>query len=110
LAPGTFSVKYRFSDQGDKTITFGDQVIIEVHHSGPLRENIPLLVGPDDKLEVKPGEILLTRAGKNFAIRFDSQMKTTTVETGLKVGPRRVVTVQLQSLNDLSYRFDFSSL
>jgi hypothetical protein len=110
LAPGTFSVKYRFSDQGDKTITFGDQVIIEVHHSGPLRENIPLLVGPDDKLEVKPGEILLTRAGKTFAIRFDSQMKTATVETGLKVGPRRVVTVQLQSLNDLSYRLDFSSL
>jgi len=37
-------------------------------------------------------------------------MKATTAETGLKVGPRRVVTVQLQSLNDLSYRLDFSSL
>ena len=110
LPAGVLSIKYRFSDQGDKTITFSDQVTVEVHHSGALRENIPLLVGTNDKLEIKPGEVLLTRAGKQFLIRFDSQTKTTTVETGLKVGPRRVVTVQLRSLNDLSYRFDFSSL
>ena len=107
---GILSVKCRFSDQGDKTITFRDQeLMVEVHHSGPLRENIPLLVGPDDTVANKAGEIVLTRAGRRFLIMFDSDTKATTVETGLKVGPRRVVAVQLRSLNSLSYRFDFSS-
>jgi hypothetical protein len=111
LPAGVLTVKYRFTDQGDKTITFRDrEMIVEVHHSGPLRENIPLLVGIDDKLAVTPGEVLLSRAGKQFAIRFNPETKATTVETGLKVGPRRVVTIQLRSLNDLSYRLDCSSL
>jgi hypothetical protein len=111
LASGVLSVKYRFSDQGEKTITFGDgEIVVDAHHSGRLQENIPLLVGPDDKLTVKAGEVVLTRAGKVFSIKFDPQTNATTIDTGLKVGPRRVVTVQLRSQNTLSYRFDFSAL
>jgi hypothetical protein len=111
LSPGALTVKYRFSDQGEKTITFGDrEIVVDVHHSGRLQENIPLLVGVDDKLTVKAGEVVLTRAGKVFSIKFDPQTNATTVDTGLKVGPRRVVTVQLRSQDNLSYRFDFSAL
>ena len=111
LPPGDLTVKYRFSDQVEKNITFSDsEVVVDVHHSGRLQENIPLLVGLDDKLTVKAGEVALTRAGKIFSIRFDPQANATTVDTGLKVGPRRVVTVQLRSQNSLSYRFDFSAL
>jgi hypothetical protein len=111
LATGTLTVKYRFSDQGEKTITFGDtELLVEVHHSGRLQENIPLLVGPDDKLTVKSGEASFTCAGKVFSIKFDPQTTATTVDTGLKVGPRRVITIQLRSHNNLSYRFDFSAL
>jgi len=111
LPPGILSVKYRFSDQGDKTITFRDkELMVEVHHSGQLKENIPLLVGVDDTIVNKPGEVVLTRAGRRFSIRFDPDAKATTLDTGLKVGPRRLVTVQLRSLNNLSYRLDFSLL
>ncbi len=68
-----------------------------MHHSGRLQENIPLLVGLVDKLIVKAAEVTLTRAGKLFSIKFDPQTTATTVDTGLKAGPRRVVTVQLRS-------------
>ena len=111
LTPGVLTVKYRFSDQGEKTITFGDrELLVEVHHSGRLQENIPLLVGPDDKLTVKEGEVVLTRAGKVFSIKIDPRTNATTVDTGLKVGPRRVIAVQLKSQDSLIYRLDFSAL
>jgi hypothetical protein len=111
LSSGFLTVKYRFSDQGEKAISFGDhEIAVEVHHSGRLQENIPLLVQPDDKLTVKAGEVTLTRAGKVFSIKFDPQTTATTIDTGLKAGPRRVVTVQLRSQDNLSYRFDFSAL
>jgi hypothetical protein len=110
LSSGVLAVKYRFSDQGEKTITFGDrELVVEVHHSGRLQENIPLLVGADDKLTVEGDGVVLTRAGKAFSIKFDQQTNATTVDTGLKVGPRRVITVQLRSQSNLSYRLDFSA-
>jgi hypothetical protein len=110
LSSGVLAVKYRFSDQGEKTITFGDRaIVVEVHHSGRLQENIPLLVGRDDKLTVERDEVVLRRAGKVFSIKFDPQTNATTVDTELKVGPRRVITVQLRSQSNLTYRLDFSA-
>jgi hypothetical protein len=104
LPPGPLTVKYRFSDQGDKTITFDEQKLtVEVHHSGQLQENIPLLVGKSDTITIQPGEVRLTRAGRVFSIKFDPQIAATTLETGLVVGPYRVVTIRLKSQNNLSY-------
>lgn len=93
------------------TITFGDKKLtVEVHHSGLLQENIPLLVGKSDTLTIQRGEVRLTRAGRIFSIKFDPQIAATTLETGLAVGPRRVVTVRLKSQNNLSYWLDFSGI
>ena len=51
LSRGILTVKYGFTDQGEKTLTFAeDQITVDVQHSGPLREQIPLLVGENDKL------------------------------------------------------------
>lgn len=109
LPPGVLTAKFIFSDQGEKTVEFGErQITVGVHHTGALRENIPLLVGKDDKLTVEKGEVRLVRAGKVFAIKFDAPVRAETVETKLTVGPRRVVTVSLKSQNDLVYRLDFS--
>ncbi len=111
LPRGPLTVKYRFSDQGEKTLAFGDQTLtVEVHHSGPLQENLPLLVGKNDALTIQPGEVKMTRAGRVFSIKFDPQIAATILETGLAVGPRRVVTVRLKSQNNLSYWLDFSGM
>jgi hypothetical protein len=109
LPQGVLTVKYSFSDQGEKILTFGErELTVMIDHSSPFREQIPLLVGGDDKLKVTPGELTLVRGARVLSIKFDPQAKTETIETGLKVGPRRVVTLSLQSQNGLTYRLEFS--
>jgi hypothetical protein len=107
LPSGVLSIKYSFPDQGEKTLTFNDrQLTVEIQHSGPFREQIPLLIGKGDSLEIGPAEVRLVRQDKSLAITFD-QAKVDTIETGLMVGPRRVVTLSLQTQNRLTYSFKF---
>ena len=94
-----------------KTLTFGDdELSVEVQHSGPLQEYIPLPVGKDERLELKADETTLTGAGKVFVVKFDAGISTETIETGLTASPRRVVTLCLKSRNSLKYQFDFSGM
>lgn len=109
LPQGVLIVKYSFSDQGEKILTFGErELTVVIDHSAPFREQIPLLVGSDDKLKVTPGELTLIRGLRILSIKFDPQAQFETIETGIKVGPRRVVTLNLQSRNSLTYRLGFS--
>jgi hypothetical protein len=108
LPSGTLTVKYAFPDQGEKMLAFSEQQItVQVQHSGLFREQIPLLVGETDTLKVDSGQVTLTRGGRVFLIKFDPHVKAETVKTELKVGQRRVVTLSLQTRNDLSYVFSF---
>jgi hypothetical protein len=108
LQQGVLTVKYTFSDQGEKVLRFDPrQLTVEVDHSGLMREQIPLLVGTGDKLELAPGKARLTRGNKTFSITFDPQVQVEQIETGLNVGPRKVVTLSLQSRNSLTYRMAF---
>jgi len=109
LPRGVLSVKYTFSDQGEKVLTFApQQLTIDVNHSGLLREQIPLLVGTGDQLKIAPGKVTLTRGSKTFLISFDPQVRAEKLETDLTVGPRKVVTVTLHSRDNLVYRLSFS--
>lgn len=109
LSPGVLTVKYSFSDQGEKLLTFGErELTVVIDHSAPFREQIPLLVGSSDKLKVAPGELTLVRGARVLSIKFDPQAQFETIETGLKVGPRRVVTLSLQSRSSLTYRLAFT--
>jgi hypothetical protein len=111
LPSGTLTIKYNFSDQGEKILTFGEQgLTVFVDHSSPFREQIPLLVGNDDKLKVVSGELTLVRGGRALSIKFDPQAQFETIETGLKVGARRVVTLVLRTRNMLTYRMTFSNV
>lgn len=111
LPQGTLIVKYSFSDQGEKILTFGErELTVVIDHSAPFREQIPLLVGSNDKLKVDSGELTLVRGQRVLSIKFDPQAQFETIETGLKVGPRRAVTLNLQSRNSLTYRLAFSDV
>lgn len=68
-----------------------------------------MLVSGDDSLKVQPTLVSLTRGGKNVAVRFDEGALPEAVETGLFVGPRRVVALVLRSRDHLTYRLDFSA-
>ena len=108
LPQGTLTVKYSFPQQGEKVLKFSPgQLEVEVDHSGQLREQIPLLVGVGDQLAIMPGKVALSRGNRTFSVTFDPQVQAEKLETGLKVGPRKVVTVSLHSQNSLAYRMGF---
>jgi len=108
LPLGELTIKYDFPDQGEKILKFaGCQLTVQIQHSGPFREQIPLLVGENDVLKVNAGLVALTRGPRVFSITFDPQVRAETQETGLKVGPRRVVTLTVQTRNDLKYVLSF---
>ena len=109
LPRGMLTVKYGFTDQGDKTLTFAqDQITVDVQHSGRLREQIPLLVGKDDKLTIGIGKVTLARGGNVFSIIFDPKVSAESIETELRAGPRRVVVLNLRAMNSLLYELKFS--
>jgi len=108
LPQGNLVIKYNFTDQGEKILTFGrQQMTVEIQHSGPLREQIPLLIRKDDTLKVAPGEVTVRRGRRIVSITFDPQVQIETADTGLLVGPSRVVIVNLQSRNSLVYALNF---
>jgi hypothetical protein len=110
LGAGVLTVSYGFPDQGEKTLNFGRSgVKVDIRHSGPIREQIPLLVAEGDDLKVAANQVELKRGSRSFVIRLQSEAKAETIETGLRVGPRRVVTILLSSTNELNYTLSFGN-
>jgi hypothetical protein len=108
LGDGVLTISYGFPDQGEKTLTFGPTgVSVNVQRSGPIHEQIPLLVGEGDDLRVTANEIQLKRGTWTFLIALGPETKAEKVETNLRVGPRRVITVLLSSTNSLTYTMSF---
>jgi hypothetical protein len=60
-------------------------------------------------LKVEPALVSLTRAGTKLSVRLDQGAVAAAVETGLPVGPRRVVTLVLRARDRLTYRLGFSA-
>jgi hypothetical protein len=110
LGDGPLLIRYGFPDQGEKTISFGSSNIsVDIQRSGTIREQIPLLVGSRDELKVDAQEIKLKRGAAMFLIRLDSETKGELIETDLRVGQRRVVTLLLRSTNSLRYTMSFGN-
>jgi hypothetical protein len=108
LRVGILSVRYSFTDQGEKSIEFDDRVItVEVQHSGLFREQIPLLVGKNDSVKTEPGRVTLIRGNRTLTINFDAQARAETTGTTLTVGKRSVVVINLTARNSLRYRIEF---
>ena len=111
LGDGPLLIRYGFPDQGEKTITFGSSSIsVNIERSGMIREQIPLLVGPGEELKIDPQEIKLKRGAAMFLIKLDAETKAEIVETDLRVGARRIITLLLRSTNSMRYTMGFGSV
>ena len=108
LGDGPLLIRYGFPDQGEKSITFGSSnIAVDIQRSGTIREQIPLLVGPRDELKLDSQEIKLKRGAAMFWIRLGAETQGELIETDLRVGQRRVVTLLLRSTNSLRYTMSF---
>ena len=106
LPAGTLSISYPLGRRGEKTITFHDaEIVVSVLHAGRFTEHVPLLVEALNDVHVRGREIRLADAD-GISIVFDDAAATV-VETGVRVGPKRSVTVLLRAEDALTYRIRF---
>ena len=110
LPSGVLEVRYGLGRRGDKTLRFEPRTLrVDVRHAGAFREQIPLLLAPEEKLTVSRGEATLRRAGQRIAVRFDPSARAEAAETGQSVGLRRVVVLTLSAQDRLAYRFEIAA-
>lgn len=108
LPPGLFTIRYALGGRGTKTLLFGEtKIAVAVRHEGAFEERLPLLVGGDDILTLRPGSVVLDRGGSPFAITFSPSVQAEATETGITVGRCRVVAVRFAARDALDYQLDF---
>jgi hypothetical protein len=108
LASGVLEVRYRLGNRGEKTLRFEDESIgVSVEHQGAFREQIPFLLREGESVALRPDGATISRGGKSVAVRYDQGTRAELVETGIAVGPRRVVTLVLRARDGLRYGLVF---
>jgi hypothetical protein len=82
---------------------FDDHIEVTVTHPGEFREQIPLLILPDDKLTAEGSTVTLRRNAGVLAITTDNTVQITSDQTRTRVGPYHVAGVVLKARDRLSY-------
>jgi hypothetical protein len=99
-------VRYPLADRGEKTLRFEEhEIALSVRHAGAFQEQIPLLLGERDSVTLQAEAATVIRAGKRVTVRFSREARAETLETGLAVGPLRVVVLVLRARDRLDYVF-----
>jgi hypothetical protein len=108
LASGVLEVRYPLGGRGEKTVRFEEKSIrVGVDHEGAFREQIPLLLREGESVALQPAGATLSRGGNSVAVHYDQGTRAEVVETGIAVGPRRVVTLVLRARDRLRYGLVF---
>jgi hypothetical protein len=108
LATGTLTITYPLGAAAEKMVAFLDDAIhIRANHNGDFVETIPLLLGPDDRIETSSTSVTIGADADFLVITFDEGAVASLNEPNVRVGRKRIVTLQLRAHDTLSYRFQF---
>jgi hypothetical protein len=86
-----------------------DRIEVLVTHPGEFREQLPLLVLPDDKLASTDSSLTLHRNGGTLSITTEGPVQMSTDEARAKVGPYHVACVSLKARDKLAYTLRIDS-
>jgi hypothetical protein len=104
LPDGDLVVTYPLGTAGKKEIRFlADRIEVRVTHPGDFREQIPLLLLPNDQLRAETDSITLGRGHGSMQIQPTGAARVAEVKGDAKVGPYRVTSVQLDGKDQLTY-------
>jgi hypothetical protein len=109
LPDGPLTLSYQLGQRGKKTIVFAeDHVAISISHPGGFTENIPLLLGEDDELDINRARVELRFAdGMKFVVTFDASAKPGIHKTESQTGKKSLRVLQLENARSLEYRLRF---
>jgi hypothetical protein len=104
LPDGDLVVTYDLGSGGTKQVRFrDDRIEVLATHRGEFREQIPLLLLPDDRLTTEGSTITLRRGVGTLSLTTSDAVRITTVRGQSQVGPYRVSSVHLHARDKLAY-------
>jgi hypothetical protein len=105
VGPGTVTISYPLGSRGEKSVTFlPDEIVVTIRHDGPFEEVIPLLVAPNDRMEVGN---TVARIGQALSLDFDENASASIRSTRRRIGRKQLEVLYLQANGDLEYRLRF---
>jgi hypothetical protein len=109
LSTGTLTISYALGAGAEKVAAFLDDAVhIHITQDGEFVETIPLLLGPNERIDMSPMSATVgTKDRDIFMITFDAGAIASFVEEKNRVGRKKIVTLKLRARDALSYRFQF---
>jgi hypothetical protein len=103
LPRGDVVVGYDLEPGGKKDVRFfDDRIEVRVSHAGEFREQIPLLLLPDDDLTTV-GTITLRRGQGSMSLQPADPVRVSVENSEWRIGPYRVSSVHLHAKDKLEY-------
>ncbi len=100
------SIKYKLGNNGEKKVTFlQNKIRVEVNHSGPFNEILPLLISDDDQITVNDCKIMVQTQNGSFVIHSSEKenVEIKNYEADLQLKKCKVITIS--AIGRLMYEF-----
>jgi hypothetical protein len=101
---GPLNVEYELGEAGRKKVTFGDRSLdVSVDLPGEIVETLPLLVVPNEEVELSPRRARLKGKSGSCEIRFDAAAVPKLKPTDKDILTKRLVVLTLTARDRLGY-------
>jgi hypothetical protein len=107
LADGPVVIDYRLGEFGTKRVEFAEEAIrVQVRHTEPFVEHLPLLLLPTDAVEEAPGRLTVRRGGTTIAVTWPAGTRGELRRTELRTGAKEVSVLTLSASGALDYAIE----
>lgn len=111
LPAGDVQLNYSLGNDGFKTVVFTEQgLTVDIEHEEPFQEHIPLLVKPDDQVDIGEGEVSVIRGRAKLVISFDPQLEPVLEARNVALGDYRLHLLIIPAEGSLTYAIQMSAL
>jgi hypothetical protein len=101
---GTLGIEYELGKSGKKTVTFRERSLdVAVELRGEIVETLPLLVVPNERVELSPGRARVKSKTGSCEVRFDAAVVPKVQPTDEQVLTKHLVTLTLTAQDKLAY-------
>ncbi len=109
LPEGEITISYPLKELGKKKIQFKkDRIIVQIEHPGNFTEILPLLIGPDDSLNIGKKKITLTHGKTSLVIRLKGNNRIDSAPYQANTMKKQLNVIEISASEKLEYQLLFS--